>query len=75
MLYHVATYLRVLMAVEALSDLVLINVTEGRHLRMNMGQQVRGWWWLEDKDVIGLWSQGEEERPYLAPAGLGQAAV
>lgn len=30
------------MAVEALSDLVLVNVAEGHHLGVNMGQQLDG---------------------------------
>lgn len=38
---HMVTYLRVLVAVEALPDLVLINITEGHHLGVNMDQQVR----------------------------------
>lgn len=46
------------MAVKALSDLVLINITEGHHLGVNMDQQVRWWLRVYEKDMIGLRESG-----------------
>lgn len=55
------------MAVKALSDLVLINITEGHHLGVNTGRQVRWWSWVYGKDMTGLresgeWPRDEEDR-------------